>query len=79
MKTEMMRAVAAAILAAPIGWILGGMLAAASLHPYQYAVSMQASGERPLYVPGSYGGPALIAALVIGGAVYLWELSRRGR
>lgn len=47
---------------APIGWFIGGFLAAQNLKPWDLAYSSSVSVSRPLYLSGNYLSESMMAA-----------------
>lgn len=70
MKAPLRYALAAALLAAPIGWLLAGIARAVSLE-YHSALL-----HRPLYAPGGYLLESGLAALIAGTAIWLIASAR---
>ena len=70
-KPTFYRAAAAAVLAAPFGWILAGVLGALARDYYSTLA------HRPLYLPGPHLEAAAAAALIAAAAVVLWQLGKR--
>lgn len=69
-RIALFRSLSAALVAAPLGWFIAGVLRALARDYYP------ASMLRPLYAPGDYAGEALLAGVVVGLAVALWTLGR---
>lgn len=72
MNPKLRRIIANALIAAPLGWIAGGVSAAQGIPTWQLTVSMQTTVSRPFYVPGEYFGHALGAAALAAVVTWLW-------
>jgi hypothetical protein len=76
MKKIYYYATAAAVAGAPVGWFVGGFLAAQRLDRIDLAISSSFAVSRPIYLQGSYPGHALAAAVLAAVVVSLAELGR---